>query len=74
MSKENASRDSNVPFENPVKEIIWIKKKKFDQWSSYVQEWHSIYTLNKFQFTFSGSVKEFKVHWNFIYGFIIQCC
>ena len=71
MSKENASRDNNVPSENPVKKIIYIKKKKIDQWSSYVQEWHSIYTLNKFQFTFSGSVKEFKFHWNFIYDFII---
>ena len=31
MSKENASRDNNVPSENPVKKIIYIKKKKIDQ-------------------------------------------
>ena len=39
--------------------------------------WHSniinVRTLNKFQFTFNRSVIEFKVYWNFICGFIIEC-
>ena len=77
-----ASEDQQTFWRNPEKNSIWDTKKSIEYQEyrrrRHIKLWHSniinIYTLNKFQFTFSGSVIEFKVHWNFICGFIIQCC
>ena len=68
--------------EIPEKNSVWdikksIKYQEYRRHNGHIELKHSniinIHTLNKFLFTFSESVIEFKIHWNFICGFIIQC-